>query len=216
MHKIALSLVEDQKIFRQMLTLYFNNHQRVELIGSFNDGRQCLDFLTASSRLPDIIILDLDMPVMNGKELTMKLQLQYPQIKIIVLSQHDEIDRISEMIDAGASGYLDKNCECKELEHAIFAVAKTGFYMDRLMMQSLKKNKSAKKNIEKDLIEISRRELEILEMICKQFTNAEIADKLFISVRTVDGHRNNLLAKTKSRNTAGLVLHAVRKGLITL
>ena len=217
MQKIKLSLVDDQKIFRQMLSIYFAHKPEIELIGDFVNGSEFLKFLASNPQsLPEIVIMDIDMPVMGGIELTSHLQQDYPGIKIIVLSFHNEDFLISKMIRAGASGYLDKNCECSELEQAIHTVSKTGFYMNPKIIRSLGRNPFEKGPADLPEVKLSPRELEVLEMICREYTNTEIAENLFISVRTVDGHRNSLLNKTGSRNTAGLVLHAARVGLINL
>jgi DNA-binding NarL/FixJ family response regulator len=157
------------------------------------------------------------MPEMNGVQLNEMLQQQFPSIKVIILSVHNQERFISKMIDAGADGYLAKNCAIEELTHAIQQVAKTGAYLNSECVNALKnaanyRNKKLK-NINNIPFEITGRELEVLTLLCEEFTTAEIAEKLFLSSRTVEGHRNNLLSKIGCRNTAGIIIFAIKNGL---
>jgi DNA-binding NarL/FixJ family response regulator len=166
---------------------------------------------------PDIVLVDLDMPVMNGVQLNDLLHREFPAIKVIILSVHNQERFISKMIDAGANGYLAKNCDIEELISAIKIVHRSGFYFNNDCLSALKnaaahRNKKLK-NINNIPFEITSREQEILLLLCKEYTTAEIAEKLFLSSRTVEGHRNNLLTKIGCRNTAGIIIFAIRNGL---
>jgi len=176
--------------------------------------------LQMSTSLPDIALIDMHMPEMNGVELNKILQERYPSIKVIVLSVYDQERFIGKMIEAGACGYLTKNCEISELITAVKTTYTTGFYFNQATLQAMRKASQYKageiKSLSNIAITLTERENEILTLLCQEFTNAEIGEKLFISTRTVEGHRNNLLLKTGCRNTAGLVIFAIKNGLFNI
>ena len=138
----------------------------------------------------------------------------------MVLSVYDQERFIGKMIEAGASGYLTKNCEIEELVTAVNTVYKTGFYFNNVTLRAMRKALQYRsgdiRNLNNISVELTGREKEVLELLCKEFTNTEIAEKLLISSRTVEGHRNNLLLKSGSRNTAGLVIFAIKNGLFDI
>jgi len=214
METIRIALVDDQKLFRQSLSTLLTAVPEYELIMEAENGTDCLDKLRAMLIKPHIILLDMEMPVMDGIELNEQLQKLYPDIRRIILSVYAKERLIARMIEAGASGYLIKNCGKEELCTVINAVFTNGFYMDAGVMKAIQHASAQKNNVIKNLnnipIELTARETEILQYICKEYSNMEIAQKLFISVRTVEGHRNNLLLKTGCKNTAGLALFAVK------
>lgn len=220
MDKIKISIVDDQHLFRKGLAALIEGAENFELVAEAESGKILLEQIASLNELPDIALVDMNMPEMNGIELAKILHNTYPSIKIIILTVHDQERFISKMIHEGASGYLIKNCEIDELMHAIYTVQQTGFYINDLTLKAMTNASKYKgdniTNINNIPIEITKREHEVLQMICMQWTNSEIADKLFVSVRTVDGHRNNLLTKTGCRNTAGLVLFAVSNGLFDI
>jgi DNA-binding NarL/FixJ family response regulator len=160
--------------------------------------------------------VDMNMPEMNGMELTELLLKQHPEMRIIILTVHNQERFIIKMIEAGVAGYLVKNCDIEEVLTAIRAAHKTGFYFNESTMQAMRNGYRNKKGDVRSFaniaVEITEREAEVLRLICREYTNTEIGDRLHISPRTVDGHRNNLLAKAGCRNTAGLVLFAVNNG----
>jgi DNA-binding NarL/FixJ family response regulator len=214
MEPIRLALIDDQKLFRQSLASLINGIPDFSLVLEAENGNDCLEKLARATVLPHIALMDMQMPGMDGIELKTMLQHLYPAIKIIVLSVHANERLIGRMIDAGSSGYLVKNCDKEELVMAIHSVFKSGFYINAAVLKAIQAAAAQKakplKGIHHIPIELSAREKEVLQLICKEYSNAEIARKLFISVRTAEGHRNNLLAKTGCRNTAGLVLFAVK------
>lgn len=216
MSTIRVALIDDQKLFRQSLATLITATPGLELLLEAGDGNDFLQQLSAD-RLPDVALMDMQMPGMDGIELNSILHRQYPQVRIIVLSVHANERLIARMIEAGASGYLVKNCDKEELITAIQTVFKSGFYINSEVLKAIQKASQQKtrplKNVNALAIELSAREKEVLELICREYSNAEIASKLFISIRTAEGHRNNLLAKTGCRNTAGLVLFAIRHNL---
>lgn len=214
---IRIAITDDQLLFRQGLASLLNNAPDMQLVLEAGDGKECMERLQQLTDPPDILLMDMEMPGMNGIELNQALQKSYPAIRTIVLSVHANERLIARMIEAGACGYLVKNCDRDELLTAIKSVISTGYYINTNVLKAIqqagaKKGKSIRSVSHID-IDISEREKEILGLICREFSNAEIAEKLYISVRTVEGHRNNLLAKTGCKNTAGLVVFALKNQL---
>jgi DNA-binding NarL/FixJ family response regulator len=217
MDKIRVAIVDDQQLFRKAIADLLAGTEGFELVADSGNGREFLDALAQLPHLPDIVLVDLDMPEMNGVELNEQLHSRYPSIKTIILSVFNQERFISKMIDAGANGYLEKNCSIEELVTAVQTVHKTGFYFNATCVNALRHAYSyrSKKitNVNNIHFDLTEREQEILELICSEHTNAEIAEQLSISVRTVEGHRNNLLLKVGCRNTAGLVTFAITRGI---
>ncbi|MES2373592.1 MAG: response regulator transcription factor [Bacteroidota bacterium] len=217
MKEVRIALVDDQKLFRQSLSALLAVVPVYQVVMEAESGTDCLTQLSAMNILPDIILMDMEMPGMDGIELNESLQKKYPAIKVIVLSMHAKERLISRMIESGACGYLIKNCDKEELLAAIHTVAETGFYINTQVLKAIQgasgSRTKSRNNLAQLSIEFTPREKEVLILICKEYTNAEIANKLFISIRTTEGHRTNLLAKTGCHNTAGLVLFAVKTNL---
>lgn len=218
MNVIRIALVDDQQLFRQSLALLLANVPDFQLIMEAGNGDDFLTQLSDRSVLPDIALTDMEMPGMDGIALNDALRSQYPGIRVIVLSVHARERLIARMIEAGASGYLVKNCDKEELITAIRTTYRTGFYINAQVLQAIQHSAGQKntpiRNVNNIPITLTRRETEVLQLICQEYGNQEIADKLYLSARTVEGHRNNLLIKTGCRNTAGLVLFAVRYGIV--
>ena len=222
MEKIPVFIVDDQNLFRQSLALLINSVNNFEFGGDFNSASS---FLKILHDLPKeqtyVALIDIDMPVMNGIELNKILHEQYPQIKVIILSVHVNTLLITKMIDARASAYLAKNCNKDELITAIQSVYKTGFYFNREVLKAFRENAGyntaqIQKNPDSLPIKLTERDKQIIKLICQEFNNVEIGKKLYLSPRTIEGHRINLLTKTGCRNTAGLVLFAVKYGLFPI
>jgi len=213
MKNIRIALVDDQQLFREGIASIIELQPEFELLLEAENGQDFLLALEQADILPDIALVDMEMPVMDGIELNNQIQRLYPQIKVIILSMYTKERLMAKMIHDGASGYLAKNCNKQELILALQTTYKTGFYMNMQVLKAMQHTSlqtHALKNDNGVVIEISPREREVLQYICQEHTNGEIAEKLFINIRTVDGHRNNLLTKTGCRNTAGLVLFAIK------
>lgn len=220
MEPIRIAIVEDQPLARHSLSALLKTIDDLQLIMEAADGGTFLQLLAGNCQLPDIAIIDINMPGLTGMDLNELLRERYPAIKVIVLSIHIQERLISKMINAGARAYINKNCEVNELIAAIRAVHQVGFYMNEQTMKAIQnvasyRNKKVK-NLTAIPIELTSREKEILTLICKEQSNSEIADSLNLSIRTVEGHRNNLLIKIGCKNTAGLVLFAVRYGIVNV
>jgi len=220
MSDILISLVDDQQLFRSGLAALIKSVRGFSLLSEAENGKVFLDILKSSGSLPHIALIDMEMPVMNGVELNAVLQKDYPSIKVIVLSTYNQERFISKMIEAGACGYLTKNCEIEELMTAINSTHKNGFYFNQDTLAAMRNSSQYKsadiKNLSNISIELTGREKEVLTLLCKELSNIEIGEQLFISPRTVEGHRNNLLSKTGCRNTAGLVIFAIKNNLFQI
>jgi len=218
--KIHIAIADDEQLFRAGIRFLLERVEEFEILFEAENGQELIDHLTLADKIPDIILMDLKMPVLNGVETTKIVHKQHPDIKIIALTSYGGKSFIINMIDVGASSYLLKNASPKNVIFTIQEVYKKGFYYDEQVMKMIHENlisingKKIRSDLDKKLL--SKRELEVLELICSEYTTSEIAEKLFISPRTVDGHRNNLLLKTGSKNVAGLVIYGIQKKLVEL
>ncbi|MBF4519503.1 response regulator transcription factor [Flavobacterium sp. ANB] len=215
---IKIALVDDEVLFRKGISFLLQREDNIEIIFEASDGEELISKLTSNVLKPDIIIMDLKMPVLNGVEATKIIRKAYPDIKIIALTSYDTKSFIANMIQVGAVAYLIKNTTPKELIHTINEVARKGFYYNQTVLKTIQDTIVSSKNNKGHLETgfLSPREIEILQLICQQKTTTEIADHLFLSPRTVEGHRNNLLLKTESRNIAGLVVYAIQNEIAVL
>lgn len=212
--KFKIAVADDEALFRKGLDMLINDHDRLTTHIMASDGRDLLDQLSAaSSDLPDVLLCDLEMPNIDGVEVTKKVAEFYPDVKIIILSSHYESALILKMMEIGASAFMPKNEETLEFYTTIINVIEKGFHYNEFVVKLIREKMlfGAKSKVV-DLTVLTRREKEILSLICDQKTNKEIGQELFISPRTVEGHRNKLLEKTNSKNTAGLIIYAIEKG----
>ena len=212
---IRLALADDQLLFRKGLAMLLSDMAGATVVWESANGEELLAGLKKVE--VDIVLLDLEMPVMDGMEAMRRIRQEHPEVKVIILSTHDEEKVIVQLMELGANGYMLKNSEPDEIDLAIRSVAQSGYYfsdlVDRVMLHGLVKKEQVRP-IFNEIDPLSERELEVLRAICKEPT-AEIAAKLFVSPRTVEFHRNNLLLKTGARNIAGLVVYAMTRGLYT-
>jgi len=206
--KFTLSIVDDHKLFRNGLRLLLvNSYPNIEITEA-NDGNEYLQSL--ATHLPDVTLMDISMPIIDGIEATRRATELYPDIRIIALSMFGDEAYYYKMIDVGVKGFLLKNSEIAEVREAIESVMAGDHYFSNELLLSIVKNLN-KKSLEEDTgINLSERETEILQLICLGLSNKEISEKLFLSKRTVDKHRANILFKTNSRNTAHLVMNTIK------
>ncbi len=214
---MKIALTDDEVLFRKGIAMILNDNKDMEVIIEASNGQELLDKLEITSTLPDILLMDLNMPVLNGIETAKILQKKHPDIKVIILSSYFSKAFIINMMELGAAAYLAKNTEPETVEKTIREVFDKGFSYSDEVMKVIRENMLARTKPKATFKEkLSKRELEILQLICEQYKTSEIAQKLFISPRTVDGHRNNLLIKLNCRNTAGLVVYAIQNQLIEI
>ena len=220
MKQINILIADDEQLFRSGIRFLLEREDNFNIIYEAENGKELISFINKTEELPDVILMDLNMPEINGVEATKIIHKKYPEIKIIALTSYGGKSFITNMIDVGASSYLVKNTSPKTVVHTINEVFKKGFFYDDKVLKIIHENiiSSSGKRIKSDLDKklLSKREIDVLELICAQKTTLEIADKLYISPRTVEGHRNNLLLKTQSKNVAGLVIYGIQKKLIEI
>lgn len=213
---IKYLITDDHKIFRQGLRLALNNYPILKFNGEAGNGLELLSLL--EEQVPDVILLDLKMPQMDGMEVLKKIRVKYPDIKILILTMYDEEHFVLHLIEAGANGYLLKNAEPDEIHLAIQTVMETDYYFNDLVSSAMLRNMLQKTKIANRVkmgVKLTDKEEEVLKLICEERTAAEIARQIFLSQRTVEGIRSLLLEKTGARNTAGLVLYAIKNGIYT-
>jgi DNA-binding NarL/FixJ family response regulator len=213
MEKIGIIIADDHQLFRNGLKILLNSFPEFEVAGEVSNGREFLELLQTVQA--DIALMDINMPEMDGIEATRKGLKINPSIKIIALSMYGEEEYYYKMVDAGARGFLLKDSDISEVKEAILTVVKGGSYFSQeLLYHVIQKIKHREQ--ETRSANLSKREKEILVKICEGLSNQEIAEALFISKRTVDKHRANLLGKTNSKNTASLILFAIKNKLIEI
>ncbi|MBN2521495.1 MAG: response regulator transcription factor [Bacteroidales bacterium] len=216
MAQIKVMVADDHKMFREGIKALLEKEKNITVVSEANDGEEV--FMKLSEKPVDLILLDISMEGMNGIEIAKKVCDQFPDVKILALSMHSEINYITSMLEAGATGYILKNTGKEEMITAIKTVASGDSYFSNEVSVKLIQNLN-KKSLQPGLkdtkeIPLTKREIEILQLIVQEYSNPEIAKKLFISIRTVDTHRRNLLEKLGVKNTAGLVKYAIKHGLI--
>ncbi len=217
MNTISIAIADDETLFRRGMKLILDDYPRFQVNFQAANGVDLLDKLSTAETLPDILLLDLKMPKMNGIETAKILQKKYPDVKIIVISTHFSRAFIINMIELSAVAYLPKNSQITDVVETIESVHKNGFYYNNEVLTIIRENIISKKKPKAQFsLELTNREKEVLQLICEQHTAPEIAEKLFISARTVDGHRNNLLLKLNCRNVAGLVVLALQHELVDI
>lgn len=220
--KIRIGLIEDQLLFRKGIKAILSTWPEIDVIFESEDGFSVVEKLKNAAIVPDVLLVDLSLPPdgsreFTGVDVTDAIREHFPDIRIVILSIHEDENFIAQLIQHGAHGYLVKDSDPQEVYDAILAVREKGSYINKRTLQALQNSyrTSHKTKVPTNdmVIRFTRREEEVLELICRQHTSEEIGEKLFISVKTVNGHRNNLLQKTGSRNTAGLVIYAIKHGL---
>lgn len=217
---IKIALVDDELLFRQGLKSILGLDKEIEILFDASDGNDLLKQLKEASVLPDIIVTDLNMPNLNGVETTKILRSDYPNIKVIALTSYFSKPFIVNMISLGAVGYLAKNSTPELMITTIKKVHQVGFYYNEKVMKHIQDgllNPTQKLTRSKfDNAYLTRREKEVLELICKEYSTNEMAETLSISPRTIEGHRNNLILKTGVKNIAGLVVFALSNNLVSV
>ncbi|MCG8410677.1 MAG: response regulator transcription factor [Bacteroidales bacterium] len=204
---LKIFLVDDHNLFREGLKFLLTNCDFISEIYEAKNGYQLLDNIKTCQ--PDIILMDIEMPELNGIDTSRKALELCPETKIIALSMYADENFYTDMIDAGAKGFLLKNSKFDDVQRAIIDVYNDRNYFSPEILDSIIKNLN-KKIIPHKSNNLSKREIEVLFNICKGLSNQEISKLLFISKRTVDKHRENILLKTQSRNTAELVVYAIK------
>jgi DNA-binding NarL/FixJ family response regulator len=207
-------IADDHTVFRQGLRLVLGDDPSLELQAEAADGNQLLEILKFEQ--PDVVLLDLKMPGMDGLDATREIKLKYPEVKILILTMHDDEQLILHLLEAGANGYLVKNADAEEIKLALHACFENGYYFNdyvsSVMLKTLKNKTSPKYKQE---IALNDREVEVLQLMCEGLTAVEIGKKIFLSHRTIEGIKAGLLEKIGVRNMAGLIMYAIKKGIVS-
>jgi DNA-binding NarL/FixJ family response regulator len=213
MNKIRVLIADDHKIFRDGIISILEREKDMEVVGEASNGLEVLERISKTT--VDVLVLDIDMGKPNGIEISGTIKRDYPDTRILVLTMMGLRDFIIHALEAGATGFLLENAGKDEVLTAIRSVAKGDSYFSRevsaILIEHLSKPRTSRHRIAD--IPLSAREIEVLKLIAQEYSNPEIARELFISIRTVDTHRRNLLEKLGVKNTAGLVKYAIQKGL---
>jgi DNA-binding NarL/FixJ family response regulator len=213
MDKTSIIIADDHQLFRNGLKMLLETLPEFEIAGEASNGLEYLEVLKNCSA--DITLMDINMPEMDGVEATRRGTKMCPSMAVIALSMYGEEEYYYKMVDAGARGFLLKDSDISELKEAILTVKKGGSYFSQELLHHVIQKIKHRENEAKSA-NLSKREKEILHKICEGLSNQEIAESLFISKRTVDKHRANLLGKTNSKNTASLILFAIKNKLIEI
>ena len=208
MSRINVLLTDDHQIIIDGLKSLLKNSDEIIVAAEANNGREALRILGLLSI--DVVLMDIDMPVMNGIEALKEIRKQFRDVKVIILSMHNEAGMIKSLIDLGANGYLLKSCSQDELIGSIKKVASGQSYFSTDVTLALLKSANSEQKNEM----LTERETEILKLIAAGFSNKEIGEQLFISHRTVDTHRTNLMKKLDVSNIAGLISYAIKNGIV--
>ncbi len=212
--KYSVIIVDDHKIFRDGFRLVLSTMDNVELVDEASTGKEFLEII--KKKKVDIVFMDINLPVMDGITATQEALKMFPDMKIIALTGYDGVEYVNKMLYAGVEGYLLKDADYDEIHEAIESVMTGKNYFSKKILVTLTKNTITKKQEEKqkaNMPKLTRRELEIIGMMCKGNSKREIAEKLFISERTVEKHKENLMMKTNTNNSVSLVIFALRNKL---
>jgi DNA-binding NarL/FixJ family response regulator len=207
--KPTLVIVDDHKILRDSLCYVLKDMDIVDVIDTASNGKEFLEIIDKTK--PDIAIIDINMPVMNGVDATKKALEKYPDLKILILSMHGEGEFYQSMIELGVKGFIPKEADYNELQKAVETILNGGHYFSQELLVNIIKTK--KKQLDTQL---TNREKDVLQLICNGLSTNEIADKLFLSASTIEKHRSELLLKTGSSNAISLVIFAIRNKLIEI
>lgn len=214
---IQVLLAEDHNIVRNGIKMLLEMDKSINVIGEAVNGNEVLAHISTGNKI-DVILADINMPELDGLSLLKELKSHNSEIKVVILSMHDNEKYVAQAFKEGASGYLLKNVSADELVFALKHTHIGGKYLCSelaiRMLDKLVQNGHNALNPTADKIDFSLREIEVLHLIADGLTNHEMSDKLFISKRTVEGHRQSLIEKTGSRNTAALIRYAVRNGIV--
>jgi DNA-binding NarL/FixJ family response regulator len=212
---INVAIADDHKIFRKGVILSLKTYHNIRFISEAENGEELIK--AVEKEQPDIVLMDLKMPVKDGIETTKYLNKHFPQIRILILTMFEDERFVGHLMDSGANGYLLKSTEPAEIKQAIMDVMNTGFYLNNFVNRVLiKKNYAVKKfnpNLNSEIV-VSEREKEVLSLVCMEYTAQEIAQKMEISARTVEAIKDRLMERFGVKNSVGLVFFAMKNSLI--
>lgn len=216
--KLKIIIVDDHPLFREGIKLLIEKENIGKVIGEAENGLEFMKVLKKSK--PDLVLMDIDMPVMDGYEASKLAKAKYPKLKILVISMFSDKDNYENMISAGVSGFVLKTSGKHEMEKAINNVAKGESYFSAELLREIIVNfnriNDEEAKIKEERIDITEREYEVLRCFCEGLTSSEIAVKLFVSVKTIEAHRSKLIHKTNTKNTINLILFAIKNKYVEI
>lgn len=213
METIKIAIVDDHKLVSKALENMISYNPNFDVIMNSANGQDFLEKLRVAQVFPDVVLMDINMPIKNGIETTSELTKEFPQLKVIALTMEDHEGTIIKMLKAGAKGYLLKDMSPDILFDAIDIVHKKGIFYTDLVTQSLLKIKTEEKFMETLSDTLKNRELEFIRLACSELTYREIADQMFVSPRTIDGYRDSVFVKLNVKSRVGIVLFAIKHNL---
>lgn len=213
--RVNIGIVEDHQIVREGLVSLLKEHERIKILFEASNGHELMEKLLTTK--PDIILLDIEMPVMTGREALERIKKKYPKLKIIIITAFSEDATIVEYVKKGVNSFLPKDCKIDQLMEAIFSVYERGTYFDQKVARAIAKELAEPSNPPggKDN-ELSKQDIAIIQLVCENKTSKEIADILSLSKKTIEFHRSKILRMTNSKNVAGLVTFAHLNNIIKL
>lgn len=215
MEKYKILIVDDHEVFRMGLKLLLNMIDNVMVVGEASNGKEFLDMVSSTDA--DIIFMDINMPILDGIDATEKALKISPKLKIIALTTFGDVEYFNKMIYAGVEGFMLKNSGFQDFKTAIEKVMKGGNYFSEELLVNFTKDVITKNIKSKtEVPEFSKREIEVLQLICKGYTNLAIGEELFISDRTVERYKTNLMSKSNTSNTVNLILYAIKNKLVEI
>jgi two-component system response regulator DegU len=211
-NEVRVLVADDHTLFRKGMVMMLKTFPEVAEVSDVDNGQKAVDFL--KEKEVDIVLLDIDMPVMDGKDAARKILHRFPDIRIIMVSMHDSLSTISELIEIGVHSYLLKSANPEEVQTAIKFIRNNDFYYNQIVANALK-NVPSSNSFSEEKSGVTKREAEILRLICEELTMKEIGEKLFISEKTIHTHRKNLMKKTQAKNAVGLVKYAIQNNIVS-
>jgi two-component system response regulator NreC len=216
MNKISVLLADDHAILRSGLIRLLGDVDEIDVIGEADNGREAVQKVQELN--PDIVLMDIGMPVMNGMDATKEIKKRNQQVKVLILTVHDNVEYLYQAFQAGAAGYVLKNTVDTDLVNAIYAVARGDYVLHPAVTKMVMDNYMEKLSPEQDSNShhnaLTDRECEVLKLVAEGYTNREIAESLYISVKTVDTHKSNIMGKLSLHKRAELVQYAIHKGML--
>lgn len=214
MHKIDIIIVDDHLLFSQALKGLVSNFKEFNVLTILNNGKELIDYFSKENEQPQIVLMDIQMPIVNGIEATLWLKENKPKIKVLALSMEAEEETILKMLRAGAKGYLLKDIHPSILQHALKEVHLSGFYYTENVANTLLSSIDKKEN--PTAIKLKERELEFLKLTCSEMTYKQIAERMFLSPKTIENYREALFEKLEAKTRIGLVLYAIKEKIVIL
>lgn len=213
MTQFSVVVVDDHTLLSQAIQTMVNTFEKFNVLYTCKNGQELIDkFTSASENIPDIVLMDINMPILNGIETTEWIHKNHPKVNVMALSVEDDDKTVLKMLKAGAIGYLLKDTEKSVLEKALVEIAENGFYHSKNVTNLLMKSISGNRDEE---IVLKEKEIIFLKLACTELTYKEIADRMCLSPKTIDGYRNSLFIKLNVKNRVGLVMYAIKNKIYT-